>query len=282
MKIAVNTFALRQTPESAYSHFDGGWEKLVGLVEENFDRGKQGYKEGVLLVPLPPEGFWSSTVPVGPETLLRPVFSARRDGEAKYLEVRTVGQKSPAQFVFVVLYSKAVLGEEATTDAEWEVVSVNARETEEEEPMDPMTMARNFLVLPGGTKGDFSAEQFARSIVYWSTRVKVDAAPKEIKLTVEEAMEEVARCHAALTEIYSDLCFLETSHESVEQARLCPTDLTKFWKQPEWQERFPIPYDMTERKQERQARVEALLAWMERTGRDTGPLRNLLWVPEEE
>jgi hypothetical protein len=40
--------------------------------------------------------------------------------------------------------------------------------------MDPMTMARNFLVLEGGTKGDFTAQQFAESIVFWSTHALVD------------------------------------------------------------------------------------------------------------
>jgi len=176
--IGINSFVLRQTAEAPYSHYEGTWEALVALVGANFSRANPGYKEGVLLVPLPPEGFWSSTVPVTPETELRAVFQARREGEAKYLSVRARGGKSQARFVFAVLYSKAVLGAEATTEAEWEVVSINARETEDEEPMDPMTMARNFLELPGGTKGDFTAEQFARSIVYWSCRAMHDEIPK--------------------------------------------------------------------------------------------------------
>jgi len=173
-KIGVNKFVLRQTPEAPYSHYEGTWEDLVALVEANFFRAKEGYKKGVALVPVPPEGFWSSTVPVTSETELRAIFQARREGEAKFLSVRAKGGKAPAKFVFVVLYSKTVLGAEATTDAVWEIVSINARETEEEEPMDPMTMARNFLELPGGTKGDFTAEQFAKSIVYWSTRALID------------------------------------------------------------------------------------------------------------
>jgi len=173
--IGVNTFVLRQTPEAPYSHYEGTWESLVDLIRANFDRAKPGYKPGVLLVPLPPEGFWGSTIPVTSETELRAIFQARREGEAKYLSVRARGGKARAGFVFVVLYSKEVLGGEATTSEEWEIVSINARETEEEEPMDPMTMARNFLELPGGTKGDFTAEQFAKSIVYWSTRALIDA-----------------------------------------------------------------------------------------------------------
>lgn len=174
-KIGVNKFVLRQTRAAPYSYYMGAWTALIALVEENFSRAKQGYKEGVLLVPVPPEDFLSSTIPVTSETELRAVFQARRDTEAKYLSVRAKGAKAPAKFVFIILYSKEVLGADATTGADWEIISINARETEEEEPMDPMTMARNFLELPGGTKGDFTAEQFAKSIVYWSTRALFDA-----------------------------------------------------------------------------------------------------------
>ena len=56
------------------------------------------------------------------------------------------------------------------TDCEWELVSINARPTPEPEPLTPDTMARNFLELPGGTKADYTAEEFARAILYWSCR----------------------------------------------------------------------------------------------------------------
>ena len=49
---------------------------------------------------------------------------------------------------------------------------------QEEEPMDPYTMARNFLHLKGGTKGDFTAEQFAQSIVYWNNHAMTAGKPK--------------------------------------------------------------------------------------------------------
>jgi hypothetical protein len=177
MTIALNDFVRRQTPESPYSHFEGTEDELIQLVCLCFHEGKQGYKPGVLLVPVPPERFRSSTVQVNLETPLRAVFGARREPEAPYLSVRAQGKKTQAKYAFVVLYSHAVLveGNEATTDCDFEIVSINARESVEEEPMDPMTMARNFLVLEGGTRGDFTAQQFAESIVYWSTRALVDS-----------------------------------------------------------------------------------------------------------
>jgi hypothetical protein len=174
MTVALNDFVRRQTPESPYSHFVGSENYLVALVTAYLNKGWQGYKPGVLLVPVPPEKFRANVVSVTSQTELRATFEARREPEARFLSVRAKGEKVQAKHVFVVLYSKEVLGDEATSDADWEIVSINARESEIEEPMDPMTMARNFLVLEGGTKGDFTAQQFAESIVFWSTHALVD------------------------------------------------------------------------------------------------------------
>jgi len=169
--IGINSLAIRQTPDSKYSHFAGTSDELVSLVEGNFDQQKTGYRDGVILVPLSPEGFFSGVVEVTPDTSLRATFSARRKGEDPYVQVEAVGgQKLPAKAVEVVLYRHDVLGSDASTEAEWEIVSLNARPTEEPEPPTPVAMARNFLGLPGGTKADYAAKEFAHSIVYWSKR----------------------------------------------------------------------------------------------------------------
>jgi hypothetical protein len=170
-KIAVNEFVKRQVPESRFSHFAGTWDELVALVELHFGEAKPGYKDGILLVPVPPEGFFSGVVELSEDTPLRAEFAARRKGEEPYLQVVAVGgDKLPAKMVEVVLYRHDVLGSDASTDAEYEIVSVNARPTEEPEPQTPVAMARNFLELAGGTKAEYSAEDFARSIIYWSKR----------------------------------------------------------------------------------------------------------------
>lgn len=182
--IGISDFVRRQTPESSYSHFGGTWEELVAIVSANFDKAAEGYKPGVKLVPIPfatlsdytDKEFYSSTIRVNPHTTLVPKFAWRREAEAPFIHVRAKGSKEVASYGFVVLYSHAVLmeGGEATTECDWEIISINVRTTETEEPMDPMTMARNFLRLPGGTKGEFSAQQFAESIVYWSQRALVE------------------------------------------------------------------------------------------------------------
>lgn len=171
--VAAGDFVKRQTPESGFSHFNGTWEELEWLVEYYFIELKNfrlGYKPGVVLVDLPPTGFESALVKLDMFDKLTASYSPRRITEAPYVRVSVAADKQPAKFASVVLYSKAVLDEnnEATTDAEWEIVCIKARVTDEEEPMDPYTMARNFLHLEGGTKGDFTAQQFAESIVYWN------------------------------------------------------------------------------------------------------------------
>lgn len=171
--IKTNPFTHRQTPDSSFGHFNGSWEELEALVLSHFDKAKPGYRDGVVLVPVPPEGFMSSILKVSGDTSLWASFGPRRKGEAPFIQVvaKGTGSKVPATHVDIVLYRHDVLVEnsEHSCDADWEIVSVNCRVTEEETPMDPVTMARNFLHLEGGTKGDFSAEDFAKSIIFWST-----------------------------------------------------------------------------------------------------------------
>jgi hypothetical protein len=132
---------------------------------------KPGYRDGVLLVDVTPaHWFYSAIVKLDEESKLTANYAPRREGEAPFIRVSAKAEKQPAKYASVVLYRRDVLEEnnEQSADAEWEIVCIKARVTDEEEPMDPYTMARNFLHLEGGTKGDFTAEQFAQSIVYWN------------------------------------------------------------------------------------------------------------------
>jgi len=172
----------RQTPESPFSHFiathDAKWDVLIAFVEQQFSEAKPGYRDGVLLIPMTESQahyFKCGVIEVTPKTTLRATFSARREGEEPYIEVRAKGEKAPAKVVEIVLYRHDVLGNDASTECEWEIVSINARPTEEPEPQTPMAMARNFLGLPGGTPATYSAEDFAKAILYWSRRAMVDA-----------------------------------------------------------------------------------------------------------
>lgn len=190
-KVACGEFVKRQTPESGYSHFEGTWEALEELVTKQMEvdptRIRPGYRDGVVLVDLCSYGFRSAIVALDEKTKLTANYSPRRLGEAPFLRVSAKAKKQPAKFAQVVLYRHDVLAEnnERETEAEWEIVCIKARVTEEEEPMDPYTMARNFLHLAGGTKGDFSAEDFAKSIVYWNNHCMTTGKPKWYKKVME-------------------------------------------------------------------------------------------------
>ena len=170
--IGISEFVKRQTPDSRFSCYLGSWEQLAQLVKAHFDDAKPGYRSGVELVPVPVDGFLSGVAEVTTRTPLRAVFEARRKGEDPYIIVEAIGSKLPAKVVDIVVYRKDVLESEGdeTTGAEWDVISINARPDEQPEPQNPVSMARNFLGLPGGTKAEYTAEEFAKAIVYWSHR----------------------------------------------------------------------------------------------------------------
>jgi hypothetical protein len=195
-KIVCNTFVKRQTAESPFSFFadmppcpthpDGrtaAWGSLEAHIEECVDEPlkldaviKDGYKPGVKVVTIPgaafgSHGFYSGVVAVTEKTPLMARFAARREGEAPFMEVLAQGPKLPAEVVDIILYSRELLiaeGEPGDPTADYEIVSINARSSLAPEPMTPMAMARNFLGLAGGTKAEYTAQQFADAIVFWS------------------------------------------------------------------------------------------------------------------
>jgi len=203
MTIAISEFAKRQTPDSEYSHFEGSWDELAQLVEENFNNQTPGYRDGVILVSVPPERFRTTIVnlkTLPEDTSLIGKFEARREGEEPYLKVLVSGslydqiltgrrqlfKKTVAKKADIVLYRRDVLEEnnEQSTDADWEVVSINANPDNEEVPMPPMTRARNVLEMEGGTSMKLEekskeelikmVKDMAKETVYWNQHATLD------------------------------------------------------------------------------------------------------------
>ena len=186
MKIITNTFALRHTAASPFSHYTGTWSQLEALVAAHFDQAVPGYRPGVLLVPVPPmdldamADFYSGVVVVDNATTFVVTYEPRRPGEEPFIDVKAIAPKEEAVAVEVVLYSRALLAEDGSnTDpsADFEIVSINARTSHGPEPMTPMAMARNMLGLTGGTKATYTAEEFAVAIYYWSQRAMQYGGP---------------------------------------------------------------------------------------------------------
>lgn len=169
VNIEINEFVKRQTKNSRFSYFDGTWDELKIIVQNNFHNKKQGYREGVILIPVPCDRFYSSMCKIENDSIFETKFEARRDDEepVKTTVIKN-GEKAPAKFVNIVLYRHDVLLEnnENSTEADWEIISINASLVENE-PMHPMTMARNMLNKEGGTKATYSGQEFAEALWFW-------------------------------------------------------------------------------------------------------------------
>lgn len=96
------------------------------------------------------------------------------DGQLEYYKREPI-EIPPAKFAKVVCYHKDALLEndgQRSSDADWEIVALLTSDVDDE-PMQPLTMARNYLQKAGGTYAPYTAQQFAESIYYWSLRVQV-------------------------------------------------------------------------------------------------------------
>ena len=166
----------RHLPGGRHTWFEGDEMALLALVRRHWDErrpgaGRTGLDE-VVVVPVPPDGFHATTVLVDEHTPLAAALDRRQPHEDPFIRVTARAEPPPPTYAGVVLYSAEALTENQgrrSSDADWEVVCLLAGERAEE-PMDPLTMARNFLEQPGGTFAPYTARQFAEAIWYWSRR----------------------------------------------------------------------------------------------------------------
>ena len=175
--LAWSEFARRRhVPGGKHTWYEGSEDQLLDLVRAHWPErrpgaGRDGLDE-VVVVAVPPGGFHGTTVRVEDGTRLHAALDRRRPDEDPFVRVTAEGVPEPARHAGVVLYSAETLLEndgERSSDAEWEVVCLLAG-AGPQEPMDPVTMARNFLEKPGGTYAPYTARQFAEAIWFWSRR----------------------------------------------------------------------------------------------------------------
>ena len=176
-RVAVNEFVRRQTKESGKSFSSQlSFEDIALHAEVQMSAGhfKEGYREGVRIVAAAADitkQFTCPFVKIDAATELSAKYVQRRPDEIFYIQVRAkTGTLLPAGKVELILYCHDVLAEndEQSTAAEWELISFHALpEGIDEMPMGPVTMMRNQLKLPGGTKANYSATEWAHSIEFW-------------------------------------------------------------------------------------------------------------------
>lgn len=174
--IHINSFVRRQTKVSPYSYWIISDDELIKRIKENFKQAKPGYRDGVILVPVTPEGFYSSTIKLNDGDLLIGEFSKRKDNEEPRKGTYAVrGEKLPVQYVDVVLYSHDVLKEnsENESDEEWEIVSINASDVKNT-PIPTGALIANHFELSGGTSTNLTDSEFVallrESVMYWKDK----------------------------------------------------------------------------------------------------------------
>ena len=161
--VVVNPFVRRQTRESGFSHFEGTWEEMVERVRATCVAGHAvpGYRDGVLEVPVDPQGVFSGIVQLKAGDRLSGVFAGRTEGENPRKQFFVEGAKMPAAQATVILYRADVLAEDGDNTLDpakegWEIISLNASPVEGPMPMDPMTLCANQFL--GGVEGHHATQ----------------------------------------------------------------------------------------------------------------------------
>jgi len=179
--IHITNFVRRQTPQSQFTHWTVSDSELVERVSRNLGKARQGYREGVLLVPVEPDGFFSKVVSLKAGDKFTGEYVPRREGEEPRKSVFTTGDAAPANTVWVVLYAHHVLTEknENESNSDFEIVSVNGSPSKDDAPapMPPETLIANHFEMSGGTATNMSDSEFVsalrESVLYWKDKVSV-------------------------------------------------------------------------------------------------------------
>lgn len=186
MVVAFNDFVRRQTAESRFTHWDISDEELLSRVSEGWESGRVGYRDGVWLVPVAGDGFWTPVVELEEGDVLQAEirYEARVEGEDPRRVTVVTGVKCPAGMVEVVCYRRDVLAEDGGAmmipDVDWEIVSVNGVPGQEPSPIGVMTLLANHFKVSGGTATNLSdselVEKLRESFLYWNKHVIVDGS----------------------------------------------------------------------------------------------------------
>ena len=183
-QVNINEFVSRQIKGSGKTYADGlSFEQIAKHAQEQLSNGKYkpGYRDGVVLVQADNKllhHFICPFVKIVESTKLRAQLVQRRPEEKSYIQIRAQhGTLLKTGSVNLILYRHDVLVEtnENTTDADWELISFHAiPEDITDMPMGPVTMMRNQLQLPGGTKARYNSDLWAESVKFWQEYAVLD------------------------------------------------------------------------------------------------------------
>ena len=151
------------------------FDEIAKIAEKQLNKGNfiEGYRDGVIIIELTTKfarEFICPLVEIDENTKLKANIVKRRPNEEPYIQIRAInGKNLNSDRVELILYRADVLSEnkERTTNADWELVAFMAKPKKINLPMGPITMMRNQLELPGGTKAQYTSKQWAESVHFW-------------------------------------------------------------------------------------------------------------------
>lgn len=168
-------------------HNDVTPDHLVEMTLQNFQPQlvKPGYRDGVILVPLPTSNVdWTSNiVQLQNGDYLFGKFKARagtEDPRKSITALATPDRLMPVLGVDAILYHRDVLAE--TEDCLWEdfdyeIVKVNIKVVFGEQPMPPETLIANHYGFSGGSNTKMSPEEFEKALresaVFWRDKAYI-------------------------------------------------------------------------------------------------------------
>ena len=176
-KVAVNDFVKRQIKGSGKTYSNTlSFEEIAMDAQKQMQAGNfiEGYREGVRIVRGSKESaryFICPYVKIDQNTKLVSKLVTRQKNERPYIQTRAInGKPLNTDYSEYILYRHDVLLEnnENSTDTDWELISIHAiPKGIKKMPMGPVTMMRNQLELIGGTKANYSSEEWAESVKFW-------------------------------------------------------------------------------------------------------------------
>tara|TARA_Y100001970_G_scaffold85522_1_gene107880 strand:+ start:1992 stop:2549 length:558 start_codon:yes stop_codon:yes gene_type:complete len=174
--VGISEFVKRQQPNSGKTYALLSFNEIAKYAELKLKKNqyRHGYRDGVILIDVDSDKvnqFICPYVKIDKDTVLNAEVTKRRPNEKHYIRIKAKnGENLKTNKVELILYRYDVLKEtnENTTDNDWELISFHAiPEGVNKLPMGPVTMMRNQLQLPGGTKGNYSSEEWAESVDFW-------------------------------------------------------------------------------------------------------------------
>lgn len=175
MKVVISQFCQSRDQQFCRKPLNS----LIPELLANFNQAREGYREGVVLVPLDSKNFIGTIRTLQEGDPLYGMFLPRVTGEIPRKQIKVHGVADPVVAVDAVLYANAVLAETnegSDPSADFEVVAILPKVSTEYQPMHPDTLMANHFHFDGngGTATRMTAEEFESamraSYHFWRNR----------------------------------------------------------------------------------------------------------------